>query len=86
MKKQEASSILKEILAKCNLGEDSFILVEPNSNDLLSTGYKIRVKTILNKECRQKLREITRKHDLAVIEEQNQIIVYNPKTKQIKTA
>jgi hypothetical protein len=78
MNKLEASSFLKELLAECKLDSDSFILVEPNPKDSLSTGYKIQIKTILDNECRQRLREITKKYDLAVIEEQNQIIVYKP--------
>jgi len=84
MNKQEASSFLKELLAECKLGSDSFILMEPNPEDTLSTGYKIRIKTILDKERRQQLREITKKYDLAVIEEQIQIIVYKPKSNSLK--
>jgi hypothetical protein len=80
MNKQEASSFLKELLAECKLDSNSFILMEPNPKDSLSTGYKIRIKTVLENECRQRLREITKKYDLAVIEEQNQIIVYKPKS------
>ena len=79
MNKRKASSLLKELLAKCNLGSDSFVLMEPDPKDVLSKGYRIRIKTILDNECRQKLREITKKHDLAVIDEQIQIIVYKPK-------
>ena len=79
MNKQEASSLLKEVLTRCNLGSDSFVLVEPNATDALSTGYKLRIKTILDNECRKQLREITKKHDLAVVEEQVQITIYKPK-------
>ncbi|MGD0451812.1 MAG: hypothetical protein ABSA79_12260 [Candidatus Bathyarchaeia archaeon] len=81
MNKQEASSFLKELLTKCKMDSDSFILVEPNPKDTLSTGYKVRVKTILNNECRKQIREITKKYDLAVIEEEVQIIIYKPKSK-----
>ena len=63
------------------MDSDSFILVEPNPKDTLSTGYKVRVKTILNNECRKQIREITKKYDLAVIEEEVQIIIYKPKSK-----
>jgi hypothetical protein len=84
MNKQEASSFLKELLAECKLVSDSFILMEPNPEDTLSTGYKIRIKTILDNERRQRLREITKKYDLAVIEEQIQIIVYKPKSNSLK--
>ena len=80
MNKIEASSLLKELLAKCSLDSDSFVLEEPNLKDVLSSGYKIRIETILDNECRRQIREITKKYDLAVIEERSQIIVYKPKS------
>ncbi len=83
MNKQEAASYLKEFLNKCNLGSDSFILEEPNPNDTLSKGYKIRIIASMNNACREQVKTITKKHDLAVIEEQNQIIVYKPKSTQL---
>ena len=81
--KQEAASCLKEFFTKCNLASDSFILVEPNPNDTLSKGYKIRIITSMNNACREQIKTITKKLDLAVIEEHNQIIVYNPKSTQL---
>jgi hypothetical protein len=83
MNKQEAASYLKEILNKCNLASDSFSLIEPNSKDTLSKGYKIRIIASMNKACREQVKTITKKHDLAVIEEKNQIIIYRPKSTQI---
>ncbi len=83
MNKQEAASYLKEFLNKCNLGSDSFILEEPNPNDTLSKGYKIRIIASMNNACREQIKKITKKHDLAVIEEQNEIIVYKPKSTQL---
>jgi len=83
MDKQEATSCLKELLAKCNLSSDSFILVEPNPNDALSKGYKIRIIASMNNICREQVKKITKEHDVAVIEEQNQMIVYKPKSNQL---
>ncbi len=80
MNKQEATYFLKELLAECKLDSDSFILMEPNPKDTLSTGYKIKIKTVLENDCRQEFRGITKKYNLAVIEEPNQIIVYKPKS------
>ncbi len=71
MNKQEAATYLKEVLTSCNLTSDSFILVEPNPTDTLSKGYKIRIIASMNKACREQVKTITKKHDLAVIEEQN---------------
>ena len=81
MNQKEARGLLKELLAKCELGADSFVIVEPDPNDKLSTGYKIRVKTSVDPHCRDQLRTITKKHDMAVVEEQSQIVVYKPKSK-----
>ena len=78
MNKKEASSFLKEVLSKCNLDSESFVLVEPNPKDALSAGYKLRIKTTLDNECRQRLRQITKEHNLAVIEETSEITVYKP--------
>jgi hypothetical protein len=80
MNKQEASTFLKELLIKCNLESNSYILMEPNPIDALSTGHKIRIKTVLNINQRQELKEITKKYDLVIVEEHSQIIVYKPKS------
>ena len=79
MNKQEASSFLKVLLRECKLGSESFILMEPDPKDTLSVGYKIRIKTILDNDCRQQIRKITKEYNLAVVDEQIQIIVYKPK-------
>jgi hypothetical protein len=83
MKKQEALDLLKRLLAECELDSDSFDLVEPDPKGGLSKGYKIRIMTTLDNDCREVLKRITKECDLAVIEEQSQIIVYNPKRKHV---
>ena len=37
----------------------------------------------MSNACREQVKTITKKHDLAVIEDQNQIIAYKPKSTQI---
>jgi hypothetical protein len=86
MNKQEASSLLKTLLTDCKLDSNSYELLEPNPDDALSTGYKIRIMTILDNDCRQQIKGITKKHDLAVVEEHNQIIVYRPKSNHLDRA
>jgi hypothetical protein len=83
MNKQEASSLLKTLLTECKLDSNSFILLEPNPQDTLSTGYKIKINTIMDNDCRQQIKRITKRYDLAVVEEQNQIIVYKPKSNHL---
>ena len=83
MDRKEASSCLKELLAKCDLASDSFMLIEPKPSDTLSKGYKICIMASMSNACREQVKTITKKHDLAVIEDQNQIIAYKPKSTQI---
>lgn len=79
MDKQEATKFLKTLLIECKLDSNSYFLMEPDAKDALSTGYKVRIKKIMDNECRQQIKRITKKHNLAVREEQNQIVVYKPK-------
>ena len=79
MDKQEASCLLKELLTECRLDANSFILMDPARSDP-ATGYKIRIKTTVDSECRQQLKRLTKKHNLAVIEESAEIIIYKPPT------
>jgi hypothetical protein len=81
MNKQEASTITKKLLTVCKLDTNSFILLEPNPEDTLSIGYKIRIKAVMDNECRQQIKRITKEFDFAVLEEENQIVVYKPKSK-----
>lgn len=78
MNKQEATILLKELLEECSLDSNSFVLVEPNPQNKLSVGYTIRIKAILDNDCRLQLRRLTKKHDLAVIEEKSEITIYKP--------
>jgi len=79
MNKQEATSLLKELLRECVLSAYSFILVEPKPEDTLSVGYKIKIITSRDNKYRQQLLAITKKYGLSAIEKENQIVVYKPK-------
>ena len=83
MNKQQASAFTKELLSKCRLDSNSFTLIEPNPNDKLSTGYKVCIKTVLDDECKLQIKKITKNHDLAVIIEKSQIVIYKPKPNQL---
>ena len=83
MDKQEASKFLKTLLIECKLDSNSYVLLEPDEKDALSTGYKVRIQKIMDNECRQQIKRITTKYDLAVKEEQNQIVVYKPKYRSL---
>jgi len=70
-------------LSECKLDKNSFTLIEPNSSDTLSTGYKVKIKTVLDNDCKLKITKITKKHDLGIIIEESQIVVYKPKPNQL---
>jgi len=53
--------------------------VEPNPEDFLAVGYKIKIITSTDNKYRQQLLAITKKYDLSAIEEEKQIVVYKPK-------
>jgi hypothetical protein len=81
--KKQASKFLKTLLTECKLDSNSYVLVDPAPEDALSTGYKIKVKAIMDNDCRQQIKRITKKHNLAVSEEQDQIVVYKPKSSSL---
>jgi len=81
--KKQASKFLKTLLIECNLDSNSYVLLEPAPGDILSTGYKIKVKAIMDDDCRQQIKRITKKHNLAVREEQDQIVVYKAKSSSL---
>ncbi|HSQ48584.1 MAG TPA: hypothetical protein VLL96_02750 [Candidatus Deferrimicrobiaceae bacterium] len=83
MDKQEASKFLKTLLIECKMDSNSYVLLEPDAKDALSTGYKVRIQKIMDNECRQQIKRITKKYNLAVKEEQNQIVVYKPKYRSL---
>jgi hypothetical protein len=83
MNEQEASAFTKQLLSECKLNSNSFVLIEPNPNDKLSTGYKVCIKTDLDNECKLQIKKITKNHDLAVIIEKSQIVIYKPKPNQL---
>jgi hypothetical protein len=83
MNKKEARTFEKKVLTECKIDPNSSTLLEPNSGDTISTGYKVQIKAVMQNECRLRLKEITKKNDLAIKEENNQIIIYKPKGSQI---
>jgi hypothetical protein len=84
MNKKEACSLLKELLVECKMDSNSFILMEPIRGDPLADGYKIKINVFVDENRRQQLKKLTKKYDLAVIEEKLEIIVYKPKLNELK--
>jgi dihydroxyacetone kinase len=80
MKRKEAIAIYEEImkLTKC-LGPNAYNLKMSKKNDQTSVGYQIHITTLMVKEIIEQIKDIAKKHNLAVKEEKDDIIVYKPK-------
>jgi hypothetical protein len=61
------------------MSPDSVNLIHSNPSDEKSTGYQLRIKTLLDGETRQQLQNIAKKHSLALREEQGKVVIYKPK-------
>jgi hypothetical protein len=44
-----------------------------------STGYQVHIKTVLDSETKQQIRNIAEKHSLALKEEKGKLVIYKPK-------
>jgi hypothetical protein len=80
MKRQEAIAIYEEIMKLTErLGSNTYYLKLSKKNDQSSVGYQIRITTSVVNEIMEQINDIAKKHNLAVKEEKNEIIVYKPK-------
>ena len=79
MNRHEAVAFLKEIINTCeNMSPDSVALIH-SMDDQNSTGYQVHIKTVLDSETKQQLRNIAEKHNLVLKEEKGKVIIYKPK-------
>ena len=80
MKRHEAVAFLKEITNTCeNMSPDSVILFHSKMDEQNSTGYQVHIKTVLDSETKQQIRNIAEKHSLALKEEKGKLVIYKPK-------
>jgi hypothetical protein len=81
MKREEAVTYLKEITRVCeNLSPHAITLTSSRPADALSAGYQVRIKTELDEESKRQIQVIVEKNNLAIAEENGEIIIYRPKT------
>jgi hypothetical protein len=80
MKRHEAVTCLKEITNTCaNMSPDAVALYSSKPDDSLSEGYQVHIKTALDDETEQQMRNIAKKHSLTLKEEKGKVIIYKPK-------
>ena len=80
MKRHEAVTFLKEITNTCgSMSPDSVTLFRSKMDDQDSVGYQVHIKTVLDSETKQQVRNIAEKYSLALREEEGKVVIYKPK-------
>ena len=78
MDRNEAVTYLKELLSLCDeLSPSSVSFENFENND--SVGYRVHIKGTIHESDRQKVRDVAKKHSLAVQEDAGGVVVYKPK-------
>ena len=71
---------LKEMNLNCrHMSLNVVDLVNLRLDDQFSTGYQVRVQTLLDNETKQLIRLIATNHNLALNEGQGKVVIYHPK-------
>lgn len=83
LKREEAVSVLKEIIDKCQMCDGTWVaLMPPNSRNMLSQGYQVHMKFPLDETALACISRILEKNKLAMINKNNNelLIIYRPKS------
>jgi hypothetical protein len=80
LNRTEAVNIYKEIvnLSK-SIGYSAFDLKLSEKSDLIAQNYQIRIMMTIDAYLIQQISSIAKKHNLAVKQEKDEVIVYEPK-------
>ncbi len=77
MERNEAVTYLKELLTVCNdMSPEAVSFEKPKDNDF--SGYAVHIKGAILDSDKQAVREVAKKHSLAVRENLNGVVVYKP--------
>ena len=80
LKEDEAEKVLIEVTEACKkIGIVNIILAPPKSNDPLSKGYQIHIKTKPTDSSINVLIPIIQKHNLSFNQKEEEIIIFKPK-------
>jgi hypothetical protein len=77
MYRTEAVTYLKELLNICNGMSPEAVSFERFKNSD-SISYRVQIKGTIHESDKQMVRDIAKKHSLAVKEEQGEVVVYKP--------
>ena len=78
MDRNEAVTCLKELLSLCDELSPSSVFFE-NPKDSDSVGYRVHIKGTIHESDRQKVRDVAKKHNLAVQEDAGGVVIFKPK-------
>jgi hypothetical protein len=77
MDRNEAVTYLKELLSQCSeLSPESVSFENPKNSD--SIGYQVIIKGAIQKSDRETVRDVAKKHSLAVKEDTDGVVIYKP--------
>jgi len=78
MDRNEAVTYLKELLSLCNeMSPESISFENPKGCD--SVGYRVHIKGKIQESDKERVRDVAKKHSLAVKEDTDGVVVYKPK-------
>ena len=80
MDREEAIALFREITNNCNINVTSVNLVPPRTNDILSKGYQLHIKSLMDNCERGIIQKIVANHHLALKEIEEKIIIYKPQS------
>lgn len=79
MNREEAVACLKEILALSQHMSPNAVTFEKSLANEISTGYRVRIKGSTFDDDRQAVNLVAKNHKLVVKEEDNEIVIYQPR-------
>lgn len=78
MNRDEVITLLKKICSSCKtISPDSIVLTIPNPNNKISTGYRVRIKSV-DQENKNQIRCIIDDYGLSFFEDKEEIVIYKP--------
>ncbi len=79
MDRQQAVNVIKEIFEECQLIEGKSIkLLPPEANPTLSNTFQIHIDTNSNPSLEACIKDIAKRHNLAVATKSNYAVIYKP--------
>ena len=80
MKREEAILVLKELFEKCTTLDGHYLeLIPPNASTMMSGGYQIQIKTVLDEETRNCMQDVLVNYHLTIkVPDEQTFIIYKP--------